>query len=218
MLRDVSMEEISDGKRYTRNDLARLGCNDCMGCSSCCEKMGDTIVLDPLDVRRITKHLNNDFQSLIGSYIDLRIVDGVCLPGIKMNDTTNACGFLKDGRCSIHSIRPGICRLFPLGRAYEDGSFYYFLQKDECEVKNRSKVKISKWIGEDDIESYEEFVLNWHNFLIRIREMVAKMDDLEEIRAASMTVLGNFFVASYDDTRDFYEQVYERIESYPLLK
>lgn len=218
MLRDVSMEEISDGKKYTKHDMARLGCNDCNGCSQCCEKMGDTIVLDPLDVYRITKHLNCDFQNIIGTYIDLRIVDGVCLPGIRMTDETGACGFLKGGRCSIHAIRPGICRLFPLGRAYEHGSFYYFLQKDECAVKNRSKVKISKWIGEDDIESYEKFVLTWHNFLIRIREMVAKMDDHEEIRAASMTVLGNFFVAPYDAHRDFYEQVYERIEAYPLLK
>ena len=48
--------------------------------------------------------------------------------------------------------------------------------------------------------------------------MVAKMDDHEEKRAASMTVLGNFFVAPYDEEHDFYEQVYERIEAYPLLK
>ena len=218
MLRDVSMEEISDGKKYNRHDLARLGCNDCKGCSSCCEEMGDTIILDPLDVYRITSYLACDFQSIIGTYLDIRIVDGVCLPGIKMNDTTGACGFLKEGRCSIHKIRPGICRLFPLGRAYEDGSFYYFLQKDECKVKNRSKVRIDKWIGEEDMASYEEFTLRWHNFLVHLRNMVSEMDDHEEIRTLSMAVLSNFYVAKYDDTRDFYEQVYERIDSYPLLK
>ena len=218
MLRDVSMEEISDGKKYTRHDMARLGCNDCKGCSSCCEEMGDTIILDPLDVYRITSFLNCDFNSIIGTYLDIRVVDGVCLPGIKMNDITGACGFLKEGRCSIHTIRPGICRLFPLGRAYEDESFYYFLQKDECKVKNRSKVKIDKWIGEADIASYEEFALRWHNFLVHLRNMVSDMDDHEEIRALSMAVLSNFYVAGYDVNRDFYEQVYERIESYPFLK
>ena len=33
MKRYVDMNEISDGKRYTGNDMAKLGCNECEGCS-----------------------------------------------------------------------------------------------------------------------------------------------------------------------------------------
>ena len=40
---------------------------------------------------------------------------------IVMQEETGACGFLADdGRCSIHMLRPGICRLFPLARDYSD--------------------------------------------------------------------------------------------------
>ena len=50
------------------------------------------------------------------------------------------------GRCSIHPYRPGICRLFPLGRYYEEDGFRHILQIHECEKTNRSKVKIRKWM------------------------------------------------------------------------
>ena len=43
-----NLEEISDGKRYGLNDMVRAACNDCAGCSSCCEDMGESIILDPL--------------------------------------------------------------------------------------------------------------------------------------------------------------------------
>ena len=65
--------------------------------------------------------LNNEFE--------LNVVDGVILPNLKMSGQNDACGFLdENGRCSIHAVRPGICRLFPLGRYYENHDFSYFLQ------------------------------------------------------------------------------------------
>ena len=49
MKRQVTMEEISDGKLYTSNDLVKADCGDCEGCHACCTGMGSSIVLDPLD-------------------------------------------------------------------------------------------------------------------------------------------------------------------------
>ena len=36
MKRQVTMEEISDGKLYTSNDLVKADCDDCEGCHACC--------------------------------------------------------------------------------------------------------------------------------------------------------------------------------------
>ena len=30
---------------YSSNDMAKLGCNECSGCSECCRGMGQSIVL-----------------------------------------------------------------------------------------------------------------------------------------------------------------------------
>ena len=109
-----NLEEISDGKRYGLNDMVRAACNDCAGCSSCCEDMGESIILDPLDIYELTKNLNTTFENLLKEQIELHVADGMILPNLKMTDK-DVCPFLQEKRCSIHSFRPGICRVFPWG-------------------------------------------------------------------------------------------------------
>ena len=58
MERHVNMAEISDGKRYKSTDMARIGCNECEGCSDCCREVGSSIVLDPWDVYMLEKNLS----------------------------------------------------------------------------------------------------------------------------------------------------------------
>ena len=50
MKRNVSLEEISDGRLYDKNDMVRAGCGGCKGCSACCHGMGESIILDPYDL------------------------------------------------------------------------------------------------------------------------------------------------------------------------
>ena len=129
MKRYVSLEEISDGRLYTAKDMVRADCHGCEGCSACCHGMGESIILDPYDVYRLEKMEGFSFAESIGRTIELNVVDGVILPNLMMSGEKESCGFLdQEGRCSIHPYRPGICRLFPLGRFYEEGSFRYFLQ------------------------------------------------------------------------------------------
>ena len=40
MERNVSMDEISDGRLYGLNDMVKADCRDCEGCSACCRGMG----------------------------------------------------------------------------------------------------------------------------------------------------------------------------------
>ena len=91
------------------------------------KKMGQSIVLDPLDIYRLTKYLNVSFEQLLAEKIELNVVDGLILPNLKMCGTEERCAFLdENGRCGIHQIRPGICRLFPLGRYYNNAVFSIF--------------------------------------------------------------------------------------------
>lgn len=211
MKRQVSMDEISDGKLYTLNDMVKAGCNDCKGCSSCCQGMGRSIVLDPLDVYRLCRNLGQSFEQLLAEKLELQVVDGIVLPNLKMGGEKEQCAFLnEEGRCSIHAFRPGICRLFPLGRYYENGSFRYFLQVHECKNQNRTKVKVRKWIDTPNLSKYERFVLDWHYFLLDLQEKLQSMSDENEIKRISMEILKDFFLVPFDVNRDFYEQFEER--------
>ena len=71
MKRDIDIKDISDGKLYTANDMVKTDCHDCIGCSDCCRGMGSSILLDPMDIWRLTSNLKTDFNSLLDKYVEL---------------------------------------------------------------------------------------------------------------------------------------------------
>lgn len=213
MLRDIDLKAVSDGRLYRQSDMAKVGCNDCKGCSDCCRGMGSSIVLDPYDCFMLCKNLGESFESLLSYAIELQVVDGIILPNLKMADKTDACAFLNEqGRCGIHSFRPGFCRMFPLGRIYENQSFQYFLQVHECAMEPKSKVKINKWIGTPDIRRYETFVTDWHYFLKKVEEILKHFEDEASLKNITMYLLKTFYLMPYDESQDFYSQFQERLE------
>mgnify|MGYP004508088121 FL=1 len=207
-----NLDEISDGKRYGLNDMVRAACNDCAGCSSCCEDMGDSIILDPFDIYELTANLGCSFEDLLKKEIGLTVADGMILPNLKMTEE-NVCPFLnQEKRCSIHGFRPGICRVFPLGRIYEDDHLDYFLQLDGCVKENRSKVKVSKWLDTQELKKNQKYLIDWHAFRKKIEGILLEMEDENQKKTISMFLLNTFFVNPYDGKMDFYEQFYERMD------
>ena len=117
MEREIDMKEVSDGRLYGLRDMVKADCGGCAGCSQCCESMGSTIILDPYDVWRLTAGLQVSFEALLQDKLELNLVEGIILPNMKTSGENERCGFLNgEGRCSIHALRPGFCRIFPLGR------------------------------------------------------------------------------------------------------
>lgn len=213
MRREVSMEEISDGKLYGLNDMVKADCHDCEGCCDCCKGMGNSIVLDPLDVYRLSVHLKKEPARLMEQELELDVFDGNILPHLRMTGAEERCIFLNEkGRCSIHLARPGICRLFPLGRFYENQSFQYFLQIHECRKTNRSKIKVRKWIDTPDAKRYEQFVNEWHYFLKDVQEVLYNTEDTELIKNLNLYVVNRFYLKPYEESRDFYDQFFERLQ------
>lgn len=212
MKREVDINEISDGNLYGPNDMVKADCGDCKGCSACCHGMGESIVLDPYDIYRMTLGLQMSFEQLLAGKVELNVFDGMILPNLKMAGKEEACAFLSpQGRCTIHSLRPGICRLFPLGRVYEGEGFQYFLQIYECKNENRTKVKVKKWIDTPNLKENDKFIMAWHDFVADIQEKMMRVADEELFKKVNMFLLQQFFIEHYRED-DFYKQFYERLE------
>lgn len=207
---DKYLEEISDGKLYELNDMAKVGCHDCQGCHECCTGMGDTILLDPYDVYRLSRGLGKTVDELMAGPIELHMEEGLILPNLKMSDTTEACTFLnEEGRCSIHEYRPGICRLFPLGRNYEKEHVNYFVLKDECPARGKTKVKVSKWLSQENIKDYQNYLVDWHNLTKAMRQEMLSSEDEAYKQQTTMLFLQLFFMKPYE-SGDFYKEFYSR--------
>lgn len=214
MERRVSLEDIWDGKFYESNDLVKADCGNCEGCSACCRGMGQSVVLDPLDVYRLTGEFQCSFEALLKERAELHVVDGIILPNLKMTGEEERCTYLnEEGRCSVHSVRPGFCRLFPLGRIYENRSFRYFLQIHECPRENRTKVKVRKWIDTPDVKLYEEFAGDWHYFLKDVGQGLNETSGEARDKMVNMYILKRFFFSPYDWREDFYPQFYTRLQA-----
>ncbi len=88
----------------------------CQQCGKCCRILSK-VVFDPVerklymeDLEEISKHVNLD--ALIEELSrKVKAKHPVKLP----------CPFFKDNRCSIHPVRPGSCRIFPLGEGMDQG-------------------------------------------------------------------------------------------------
>ena len=211
---DANLLEISDGKLYGSNDMAKVSCHDCAGCSSCCRDMGQSIWLDPYDVYQLTRNLGKTFEQLLAHEIEFHVEDGLILPNIRMiGDGEPVCGFLnEEGRCSIHAFRPGFCRLFPLGRNYVDDKLTYFVLKDACPAPNKSKIKINKWLNIPRLKNYEKFLVEWHGLTKSLRAFYAEHEQDEAVmKTINMKFLQIFYLIPYEGD-DFYLEYGQRFE------
>ena len=97
-------------------------------------------------------------------------------------------------------------------RYYTEDGFKYIIQIHECAKKNRSKIKVKKWIDTPDLRQYEKFVWDWHQFLLDVQEVFYQTEDTELIRNLNMYVISRFYTKPYEESQDFYAQFYERLK------
>lgn len=211
MERQVDLKDISDGKIYGLNDMVKVCADHCRGCSACCHGRGDTVTLDPLDVHSLKKELSKSFEHLLEHGISLTVSEGLVRPSIQMTeDRDPRCVFLNEqGRCSIHAFRPGLCRLFPLGRVYEEGRLGYILLAGECVRENRTKEKVRKWIDMPNMAAYEAYLIRWHGFIKKVQAQVLQSEEDDLRKQLNMFVLQKFYVEDFG--LDFYTEFYERL-------
>ena len=194
------------------HDMARIGCNDCKGCFSCCQGMGDTVVLTPYDVHVLSAKLQIPVDYLFQDWLTLSVIDGLIQPSMAMNSKEERCHALDEaGRCSIHAFRPSICRLFPLGRQYTEKGIKYFVLEGACPAPVKTKVKISKWVERPEFKEHEQFLVEWHGFKKLCLAKLAGNEQEDYHRQLMMYVLQLFFRKPYTEGV-FYKEFSERLQ------
>lgn len=209
----TSLDEISDGKLYDIDNFVLADSDGCQGCNACCHDVGDLVSLTPYDVYQILLHTGLGFDALIGDKVALKKEGKLNLPYLNMNSITGNCAFLskprhkgEGGRCTIHTHRPDICRLFPLGRAYFDDGFKYFLQVDACVKPTLQSVKIETWLGISDYADYKWFLFEWYKLLKALTFRVKFIYDDAELTALNTYLIDTLFKITPDSERTFFQQ------------
>jgi Fe-S-cluster containining protein len=105
----------ADARVLTETEPLQLSC-DAGGCASNCCKTGDPIVLNPYEISLICRESNMSYEDLL-DIVDTDRADGFPLVMLPRDP---ACYFWTKNGCSIYTARPLACRLFPIGRVYDD--------------------------------------------------------------------------------------------------
>ena len=97
------MTDSVDDPRMTADSAFSYACRRCGKC--CIDK---TIQINPYETARLARRLGETTAQFRERWTD----QGVALK----RDDENRCIFYGEAGCSVHSDRPLVCRLFPLGR------------------------------------------------------------------------------------------------------
>lgn len=210
------LDEISDGKLYDIEDTVKADTCGCNGCNDCCCDVGELVVLTPFDIYEMVTYLGVEFDELIGNKIELRKNNKISLPYLKMQDHNKNCSFLnEEGRCMIHSKRPNICRLFPLGRAYQDDTFKYFLQVGNCPKEDLKDVKVKEWVGIENYDENKVFILEWHKFIKALGFRLKFVRDEKELEEINEVLLDSFYRLKVGEGENFYSVFFKDL---PMIK
>lgn len=208
----LTLASISDGRLYELKDLVRADAGGCEGCSACCCGVGELVKLTPFDIYEMMRGLGVSFDDLLADHLELRTADKITLPYLKMLGPDERCSFLNDeGRCSIHGYRPNICRLFPLGRVYQEKDFKYFLQVNACVKPKLKMVKVAQWIGIENYEKNKAFLLAWHTCLKALAFRFKFIRDEDELKAANDYLLEAFYRITLKEGEDFYDAFFKSL-------
>lgn len=192
----------------------------CTMCGKCCVHRED-IMLTPKDLFSIAKELGKHPEEIVRTYCDTYIGDTSRFPIVRLRPTgaDNHCPLLKNNKCSVHSVKPVVCAMFPIGRvlsASGDGlkaeditpdTVQYIFVKPGCGDDSETHT-VREWFGEFGIPMEDEFFVSWQRTLnavsMAIRRLEPKMDP-ELMKSVWSAVFGMIYL-NYDSERDFLAQ------------
>ena len=106
----------ADAAVLSESDLLQLSCGSDGCLASCCTKSAP-IVLNPYEIALICRKSNMSYEDLL----DIVETDRAKAFPLVMLPRDPACYFWSACGCSIYQVRPLACRLYPLGRVFDNG-------------------------------------------------------------------------------------------------
>jgi len=144
------------------SDPVQLSCGTA-GCSSNCCKNGPHIILNPYEIALICRAAGMSYEDLL----DIVETDRVNGFPLIMLPRDPACHFWTEMGCRIYEARPLACRLFPLGRVFENGhSFIVLPDRNRCAgLAPASAMKLADYLREQDTEIQIRMADAWIEFV-----------------------------------------------------
>lgn len=198
----------------------------CTQCGKCCTYRED-IILSPRDIFKMSKALNMSPPDFYQAYCRSHIGDVSRIPIVRLISVGKdaRCPLLKNNKCSIHSVKPAVCALFPLGRyvaldakkdisaSMENATVKYLLQPLDCGDDSETHT-VRDWLAGFDIALEDEFFIKWNTAISQFGDALKKLEKTQdmlsmvEIWGVTRVIL----YLKYDIQKPFIPQFEENVE------
>lgn len=183
----------------------------CKMCGSCCRNRSEPILMSGMDVFRIAQALEIQPMEVLGKYMRGYLGDDSHVPVYVLKERLDgSCSLLRKGKCMVHSKKPVVCAIHPLGRFFsgEDHDTHYFKQDSVCpQGKQNGKVwTLKEWLDGFGILELDSMSKAWFKLMMGITTVTCKMKK-EDIDPMLTYILVNGMYASYDITKRYEDQV-----------
>jgi Fe-S-cluster containining protein len=158
----------AEAEVLAETDPLQLSCGT-GGCVSNCCTSGEPIVLNPYEIALICRESNMSYEDLL-DFVDTDRADGFPLV---MLPREPACHFYTKQGCSIYKARPLACRLFPIGRVYENMQSWFVLPgRNLCDglVPEPSRT-VADYLKVQDTALHVRMADRWIEFVNKIEQM-----------------------------------------------
>ena len=218
---DERLELIENIDKY-RIGLDEVFAFRCRGCGKCCKNRED-ILLNTRDVYNIATALKLTHKQVVETYCDTYIGRDSRIPIVRLKPkgANKVCPLLTGSRCSVHSLKPTVCALFPLGRVAvnEEGAekmglhgynkIEYILSPVRC-GSLRKKQTVLSWLESFGVSKEDKFFIRWNEILCNLAPRIKSFEENESVTDKALDMLWtgvfNAVYIAYDTQKEFYPQ------------
>lgn len=192
----------------------------CTQCGKCCLHRDD-ILLNAKDLFQIARHFQLSPREVLEQYCETYIGHDSRLPIVRLKSrgSVKRCVFLKDRKCSIHEVKPTVCAIFPIGRAFQiksdediskttdTSNITYIFTNPGCGDDTELHT-VREWFDSFHIPLEDAFFRDWSNTTILLSGDIKIVE--EKVSEETMIAIWNAALMSlyldYDITKDFQKQ------------
>lgn len=153
------MYEIKNTKQVELSDRIRFRC---MRCADCCQHVEATIMIEIKDAFYLAKHLGITVADFYDKYAQMFMLEDTGFPVFALKTVGNdkSCIFLKGKRCSVQTVKPRTCKLYPfLVFPDENGDFVYNYSTERRHHPKGSLIRVKDWMRDFLLDEDKEYLL-----------------------------------------------------------
>lgn len=196
----------------------------CKGCGKCCKNRED-ILLTARDLYNIARELSRTIEEIVERYCEVYIGHGSRTPIIRLNPVgpERVCPLQYKKKCIVHKAKPGVCALFPLGRAVSFESTdndertaenirpTYFMQSATCGGTGKTQT-VRDWLTQFGLPVEDEFYGLWNEMVSYLSKFFRELEE-KKVTPKTLDMLWNAAIQmvyiNYDPKKDLIPQFRE---------